>query len=90
MIFLDQRPVVPGWKPTLARAVMRGLADRMLMLERVKVSLFMGLPVGGALGWPLNLYCSLCFRARSILKSTCLAIPAKCFLKEFEKASHSD
>ena len=86
---LCQWPVVPGWKPTAARACIRGLADRMLRLERVIVSFCMSLPFGGSLGWPLALCPNLCFRAGLILNSTCLAIPAKCSLKELEKASQS-
>ena len=88
VISLFQNPVVPGWKPASARAVMRGLADKMFRLERVKV-LFNFLPFGASLGWPLALCPSLYFLAGLILWSTCRAIPAKCSLKEFERASQS-
>jgi len=89
VISLFQNPVVPGWKPASARAVIRGLADRMFSLERVKVS-FRFLPFGASLGCLLALCPSLYFLAGLILWSTCRAIPAKCSLKEFEKASQSD
>ena len=66
---------------------MRGLADKMLRLERVNVSLFISLPHGGSLGRPLALCPRRRFRAGFILKSPCCAIPAACSLNELEEAS---
>ena len=69
VISLFQRPVVPGWRPSSERASMRGLADKMLRLERVNVSLFISLPHGGSLGRPLALCPRRRFRAGFILTS---------------------